>query len=89
MPINCSLLQPGHVIQISPADKAIKLFLERQGYFVGQNVRVLTVSEPIASFNPRTGTDEVVLDISVTNGGGRPLVFDVRESEGYISPYFS
>jgi hypothetical protein len=66
----------------------LKLFIERQGYTVGATVQVLSISEPIASFNPRTGQDEIYLHIAVTNGT-RPLDFDVRESEGYQSYYFS
>lgn len=87
MPVNCSLLKPGDVLQLSPADKTLKLFLERQGYYVGQNVQVLSVSQPFASFNPRTGEDDIYISISISNGT-RPLEFDVRKSEGYVSEYF-
>lgn len=88
MPVDFSRVQKDQILQIQPADKTVKLFLERQGYYVGQNVKVLEVSEPIPSFNPRTGRDEIYISISVTNGG-RPLQFDVRESEGYVSEYFA
>jgi hypothetical protein len=88
MSVNFSLLKPGDVLQLAPADKTLKLFLERQGYYVGQPVSILSIGEPIPSFNPRTGKDEIYLSITVSNGG-RPLQFDVRESEGYASPYFS
>lgn len=88
MPIDFSQVKIGDVLQISPADKTLKLFLERQGYYVGQNVQVTEISGPIPSFNPRTGRDEIYIAVSVTNGG-RPLQFDVRESEGYLSDYFA
>lgn len=88
MAANFSLLSPGDILQLAPADKALKLFLERQGYYVGQNVQILSISEPIPVFNPRTGGDDIYLSVSVTNGG-RPLQFDVRESEGYTSEYFA
>lgn len=89
MAVDFSQVKVGDVLMVQPADKTVKLFLERQGYQVGQPVKVLEISEPIPSFNARTGTDEVYLEISVTNGGSRPLKFDVRESEGYISQYFA
>jgi hypothetical protein len=88
MAANFSLLKPGDILQLAPADKTLKLFLERQGYYVGQNVQILSISEPIPVFNPRTGGDDIYLSVSVTNGG-RPLQFDVRESEGYTSEYFA
>lgn len=88
MPINFSQISVGDQLQMQPLDKNIKLFMERQGYTVGSTVQVIEVSEPIPSFNPRTGKDEIYLHISVTNGN-RPLEFDVRESEGYVSEYFS
>lgn len=89
MAVNFSQVRQGDILQLAPADKTVKLFLERQGYFVGQQVQVLEISEPIPSFNPRTGRDEIYVSISVTNGSGRPLQFDVRESEGYTSEYFA
>ncbi|WP_438447912.1 hypothetical protein [Gorillibacterium sp. sgz5001074] len=88
MPIDFSQIRVGQVLQIAPSDKTWKLFLERQGYYVGQNVQVTEISEPIPSFNPRTGGEEIYLAVTVTNGG-RPLQFDVRESEGYTSQYFA
>lgn len=87
MPVDFSLVRAGDVLQVQPADKEIKLFLERQGYLVGMAVQVVEVSEPIPSFNPRTGTDDVYLNVVVTNGK-RPLEFGVRQSEGYRSNYF-
>jgi hypothetical protein len=87
-PANFSLLKPGDVLQLAPADKTLKLFLERQGYYVGQPVQIISISEPIPSFNPRTGGNEIYLSIAVSNGG-RPLQFDVRESDGYTSEYFT
>jgi hypothetical protein len=89
MAVDFSQVRKGDIIPLQPADKTLKLFLERQGYLVGQPVQVLEISEPIPSFNPRTGRDEIYLSISVTNGSSRPLQFDVRESEGYISEYFA
>jgi hypothetical protein len=88
MAINFSQVKVGDMLQIQPLDKTVKLFMERQGYTVGSTVQVIEVSDPIPSFNPRTGTDEIYLHIVVTNGN-RPLDFDVRESEGYQSIYFS
>jgi hypothetical protein len=88
MAINFSQVKVGDKLQIQPLDKTVKLFMERQGYTVGSTVQVIEVSDPIPSFNPRTGTDEIYLHIVVTNGN-RPLDFDVRESEGYQSIYFS
>lgn len=88
MAVNFSQVKKGDVLTVQPADKTIKLFLERLGYYVGQTVQVLEVSEPIPSFNPRTGQDEIYLAVSVSSGG-RPLQFDVRESEGYVSEYFA
>ncbi|QGQ97475.1 hypothetical protein EHS13_22600 [Paenibacillus psychroresistens] len=88
MAINFSQIKNGDLLQVQPLDKNVKLFMERQGYTVGSTVQVIEVSEPIPSFNPRTGTDEIYLHITVTNGN-RPLGFDVRESEGYVSEYFS
>lgn len=87
MPIDFSQVKAGDILPVQPADKEIKLFLERQGYLVGMAVQVLEVSEPIESFNPRTGTDDTYLHIVVTNGK-RPLEFGVRKSEGYRSDYF-
>ncbi|MEX2461875.1 MAG: hypothetical protein WD469_11390 [Paenibacillaceae bacterium] len=88
MAIDFSQVKTGDLLQVQPLDKTVKLFMERQGYIVGSTVQVIEVSEPIASFNPRTGTDEIYLHITITNGN-RPLGFDVRESEGYVSEYFS
>jgi hypothetical protein len=88
MTVNFSEVKVGDLLQVQPADKEIKLFIERQGYTVGATVQVIEISDPIASFNPRTGQDEIYLHIAVTNGT-RPLDFDVRESEGYQSYYFS
>jgi hypothetical protein len=88
MAINFSQVKVGDRLQIQPLDKTVKLFMERQGYTVGSTVQVIEISDPIPSFNPRTGTDEIYLHIVVTNGN-RPLDFDVRESEGYQSIYFS
>ena len=79
MAINFSQVKTGDLLQVQPLDKNVKLFMERQGYTVGSTVQVIEVSEPIASFNPRTGTDEIYLHISITNGN-RPLGFDVRAS---------
>jgi hypothetical protein len=88
MAINFSQVKVGDLLQMQPADKTVKLFMERQGYTVGSTVQVTEVSEPISSFNPRTGSDEIYLHITITNGS-RPLGFDVRESENYQSEYFS
>jgi hypothetical protein len=88
MPIDFSQIKNGDRLLVQPLDKNVKLFMERQGYTVGSTVQVIEVSEPIHSFNPRTGRDEVYLHITITNGN-RPLGFDVRESEGYVSEYFS
>jgi hypothetical protein len=88
MAINFSQVKVGDRLQIQPLDKTVKLFMERQGYTVGSTVQIIEISDPIPSFNPRTGTDEIYLHIVVTNGN-RPLDFDVRESEDYQSIYFS
>jgi hypothetical protein len=88
MAIDFSQVKVGDLLQVQPRDKTIKLFIERQGYTVGSTVQVIEVSEPIPSFNPRTGSDEIYLHIVVTNGT-RPLSFDVRESEQYQSEYFA
>lgn len=88
MAVDFSQVQTGDVLQLTPVDKTVKLFLERQGYYVGQQVQVITISEPIESFNPRTGENDIYLSIAVSNGG-RPLQFDVRQSGGYISEYFA
>jgi len=88
MAINFSQVKVGDILQLQPADKTVKLFLERQGYLVGQNVQVVEIEGPFSSFNPRTGTDETYLHIRVSNGG-RSLEFGVRESEGYTSEYFA
>jgi hypothetical protein len=88
MAIDFSQIKNGDLLQVQPLDKNVKLFMERQGYIVGSTVQVIEISEPIPSFNPRTGTDEIYLHITIDNGK-RPLGFDVRESEGYVSEYFS
>lgn len=88
MAIDFSTVKVGDLLAVQPCDVPTKLFLERQGYTVGQTVQIIEISEPIVTFNPRIGGDETHLHILVTNGN-RPLDFGVRASEGYTSIYFA